>query len=176
MTKKFVQNDFSLGCCTFIFRTLGSRPTRAGTPWSRASSATSGVFLNAFSFLFLASMLPSHALLYFCMHAYFIIAAIVILTSKKYKQQDHGLGQPVLQAPFCILPGATRHSRASVSCCPGLLQHVVPIYTPSQARNRVGKTMLFCSNCSNLFMYNSVSTRFPRCAEARIIAAYNIEV
>jgi hypothetical protein len=120
-------------------------------------------------------MLPSHALLYFCMHAYFIIAAIVILTSKKYKQQDHGLGQPVLQAPFCLLPGATRHSRASVSCCPGLLQHVVPIYTPSQARNRVGKTMLFCSNCSILFMYNSVSTRFPQCAQ-RIIAAYNIKV
>jgi hypothetical protein len=120
-------------------------------------------------------MLPSHALLYFCMHAYFIIAAIVILTSKKYKQQDHGLGQPVLQAPFCSLPGATRHSRASVSCCPGLLQRVMPIYTPTQARNRSRKTMLFRCSCSNLFMYNSVSTRFPQCAQ-RIIAAYNIKV
>ncbi len=62
-------NDFSLDCCTFIFRTLGSRPIQVGIHWLRASSATSGVFPNAFSFLSLACMLRAFACSLVFLHA-----------------------------------------------------------------------------------------------------------
>lgn len=106
----------------FIFRTPGSTPTRAVIHWSRARSATRGIFLYFICFFF-----PFYTASPNC---------------QNYKQQYHGSLQAVQQPQVCqLLRGGWQNDlppRPSIQAGNYLLKLVMrpsTLCTPNQARN-----------------------------------------